>query len=107
VFSAEAPDRGSFLEGSWRLLAATGGGLVRLRPGSGASGRNPDRSEFPARLAHVEINLGRVLSSEYVLHHKKGLTPSAAPLRLGDPVLDALALREPDLSLYDQRFHNR
>lgn len=39
---------------------------------------------------------------EYVLRHKKGLTPSAAPLRLGDPVLDALALREPDLARYDQ-----
>lgn len=39
---------------------------------------------------------------EYILRHKKGLTPSAAPLRLGDPVLDALALREPDLSHYDQ-----
>jgi transposase len=39
---------------------------------------------------------------EYVLRHKKGLTPSAAPLRLGDPVLDALSLREPDLSRYDQ-----
>ncbi|HEV7749951.1 MAG TPA: hypothetical protein VGO71_00320, partial [Baekduia sp.] len=40
---------------------------------------------------------------EYVLRHKKGLTPAAAPLRLGDPVLDALALREPDLARYDQR----
>jgi len=39
---------------------------------------------------------------EYVLRHKKGLTPSATPLRLGDPVLDALSLREPDLSLYDE-----
>jgi len=39
---------------------------------------------------------------EYVLRHKKGLTPSTAPLRLGDPALDALSLREPDLSLYDQ-----
>jgi len=39
---------------------------------------------------------------EYVLRHKKGLTPSVAPLRLGDPTLDALSLREPDLSLYDQ-----
>jgi len=39
---------------------------------------------------------------EYVLRHKKGLTPSAAPLRLGDAVLDALSLREPDLSRYDQ-----
>jgi transposase len=39
---------------------------------------------------------------EYVLRHKKGLTPSVAPLRLGDPTLDALSLRDPDLSLYDQ-----
>jgi len=39
---------------------------------------------------------------EYVLRHKKGLTPSAAPLRLGDPVLDALSLRDPDLSRYDE-----
>jgi hypothetical protein len=39
---------------------------------------------------------------EYVLRHKKGLTPSTHLLRLGDPVLDAFALREPDLSIYDQ-----
>jgi hypothetical protein len=39
---------------------------------------------------------------EYVLRHKKGLTPSAAPLRLGDPVLDALSLRDPDLSRYGE-----
>jgi hypothetical protein len=39
---------------------------------------------------------------EYVLRHKKGLIPSAAPLRLGDPVIDALSLRDPDLSLYDE-----
>ena len=39
---------------------------------------------------------------EYILRHKKGITPSPPPLRLGDPVLDALALREPDLSIYDQ-----
>jgi hypothetical protein len=39
---------------------------------------------------------------EYVLRHKKGLTPSAPPLRLGDPILDALAFREPDLSIYDR-----
>jgi transposase len=38
---------------------------------------------------------------EYVLRHKKGLTPSAPPLRLGDPTLDSIALREPDLSVYD------
>jgi transposase len=39
---------------------------------------------------------------EYVLRHKKGLTPAPAPLRLGDPVLDALSFREPDLAVYDQ-----
>ena len=39
---------------------------------------------------------------EYVLRHKKGLTPQPAPLRLGDPALDALSFREPDLSVYDQ-----
>jgi len=39
---------------------------------------------------------------EYVLRHKKGLTPAAEPLYLGDPALDSIALREPDLSLYDQ-----
>jgi transposase len=39
---------------------------------------------------------------EYVLRHKKGLTPQPAPLRLGDPVLDALSFREPDLSVYDE-----
>jgi hypothetical protein len=35
------------------------------------------------------------------LRYKKGLTPSAPPLRLGDPQLDAISLREPDLSRYD------
>lgn len=39
---------------------------------------------------------------EYVLRHKKGLVPAPAPLRLGDPVLDALSFREPDLSRYDE-----
>jgi hypothetical protein len=39
---------------------------------------------------------------EYVLRHKKGLTPCAPPLHLGDPALDGISLREPDLSMYDQ-----
>ena len=39
---------------------------------------------------------------EYVLRHKKGLVPSPPPLRLGDPALDGIVLREPDLSVYDQ-----
>jgi transposase len=39
---------------------------------------------------------------EYVLRHKKGLAPSAAPLRLGIPEFDAISFREPDLSVYDR-----
>jgi len=31
-----------------------------------------------------------------------GVSTAPAPLRLGDPVLDALSFREPDLSIYDQ-----
>ncbi len=38
---------------------------------------------------------------EYVLRHKRGLSPYAAPLRLGDPELDNLSFKEPDLSVYD------
>jgi hypothetical protein len=39
---------------------------------------------------------------EYVLRHKRGLTPAPPPLRLGDPELDALCFQEPDLSVYDR-----
>jgi len=39
---------------------------------------------------------------EHVLRHKRGLTPAPAPLRLGDPVLDAITLTEPDLAIYDR-----
>jgi transposase len=39
---------------------------------------------------------------EYVLRHKRKLQPDFAPLTLGDPALDQIALREPDLSVYDR-----
>ena len=39
---------------------------------------------------------------EYVMRHKRGLTPQSAPLRLGKPELDSLAFGEPDLSVYDE-----
>jgi transposase len=39
---------------------------------------------------------------EYVLRHKRKLTPQAAPLRLGRPELDALNFGEPDMSVYDR-----
>jgi transposase len=41
---------------------------------------------------------------EYVMRHKRGLVPQPAPLRLGNDVLDAISLPEPDLSLYDRLF---
>jgi len=39
---------------------------------------------------------------EYVLRHKRRLTPQVAPLRLGRPELDALNFGEPDLAVYDK-----
>jgi transposase len=39
---------------------------------------------------------------EYVLRHKRSLQPARAPLRLGNEDLDGIALREPDLSVYDK-----
>jgi len=38
---------------------------------------------------------------EYVLRHKRGLTPSPPPLRLGNDDLDRITVPEPDLSIYD------
>lgn len=62
-------------------------------------------SERATADAMVEVmTTGHVGSEyvEYVLRHKRGLVPRAAPLRLGDPELDALNFCEPDLSVYDQ-----
>lgn len=39
---------------------------------------------------------------EYVLRQKKGLTPGAAPLKLGSAELDDASLPEPDLARYDE-----
>jgi len=44
---------------------------------------------------------------EYVLRHKKGMIPSPAPLRLGDPVLDSVSFLEPDLEQYDRLVASR
>lgn len=38
---------------------------------------------------------------EHVMRFQRRLVPAAPPLRLGDPALDALSVREPDLALYD------
>jgi transposase len=39
---------------------------------------------------------------EYVMRYKRKLIPAPAPLRLGDPTLDAMSVREPDLGVYDE-----
>jgi len=39
---------------------------------------------------------------EYVLRHKRNLSPEFTPLKLGNPALDQITLREPDLSIYDR-----
>lgn len=38
---------------------------------------------------------------EYVLRHKRRLEPGFSPLELGNPALDGITLREPDLTIYD------
>lgn len=60
-------------------------------------------SQTRAAIAEV-MDTGHVGAEyvEYVLRHKKGLVPAPLPLRLGNPALDNLVLREPDLALYDQ-----
>lgn len=39
---------------------------------------------------------------EHVIRFKRRLVPTAPPLRLGKPDLDALSVREPDLAVYDE-----
>jgi len=59
--------------------------------------------------AHVREALAEVMATghigaeyvEYVLRHKKGLSPGPAPLRLDNTTLDEIRLRDPDLAAYD------
>ena len=56
-----------------------------------------------ARAVHEVMRTGHVGAEyvEYVLRHKKGLVPQAAPITLGKPDLDSIHFGEPDLSVYD------
>jgi transposase len=59
--------------------------------------------------AHTESAMDEVMRSghvgveyvEFVLRHKRKLEPAFTPLELGNPALDTISLREPDLSRYD------
>lgn len=62
-------------------------------------------NEGPTREAMAEVMAtGHVGAEyvEYVLRHKKGLTPGPAPLRLGNVELDGIHLSEPNLAFYDE-----
>jgi transposase len=55
--------------------------------------------------AMAEVMSTGHVGSEYVEHvirYKRRLVPNVAPMRLGDPALDAISVREPDLALYDE-----
>jgi hypothetical protein len=70
------------------------------------------RLSFLAELfgtAHTQSAMAEVMRTghvgveyvEYVLRHKRKLEPAFTPLELGNPALDTITLREPDLTLYD------
>jgi hypothetical protein len=87
----------------FKVLAATSRSLrrevVRLTFLAEVFGEAPTASAMDEVMQSGHVGAEYV---EYVLRHRKGLVPSAAPLRLGDPELDALSFREPDLSVYDR-----
>jgi transposase len=83
-----------------------------LTAGSRSLRREGIRLIFLAELfgtAEVESAMTEVMRTghvgveyvEYVLRHKRKLVPEFTPLELGNPALDQIALREPDLSVYD------
>jgi len=84
-----------------------------LAAGSRSLRREGLRLTFLAELfgsAEVESAMSEVMRTghvgveyvEYILRHKRKLCPELAPLKLGNPALDQIALREPDLSIYDR-----
>lgn len=60
-------------------------------------------SKETASAMHEVMRTGHVGAEyvEYVMRHKRKLVEAPAPLRLGNPVLDAMTVREPDLGVYD------
>ena len=62
-------------------------------------GDGPTRSAMEEVMATGHVGGEYV---EYVLRHKRGLSPTHTLLKLGDPIFDGIRLGEPDLSAYDQ-----
>jgi transposase len=86
----------------FKILAANGRSLrkeiERLVLLSELFGDSPTRAAVEEVMATGHVGAEYV---EYVLRHKKGLSPSPAPLRLGNDELDSIRLGEPDLTPYD------
>ena len=87
----------------FKILAANGRSIrkeiERLVLLGEVFGEPPTRAAMEAVMATGHVGAEFV---EYVLRHKKGLSPLPAPLRLGNEALDGIRLGEPDLSVYDQ-----
>jgi transposase len=86
----------------FKILAANGRSLrkeiERLVLLSELFGDSPTRTAVEEVMATGHVGAEYV---EYVLRHKKGLSPTHTPLYLGNQELDDIRLGEPDLSLYD------
>ncbi len=86
----------------FKILAANGRSLrkeiERLVLLSEPFGDSPTRTAVEEVMATGHVGAEYV---EYVLRHKKGLSPTHTPLRLGNDELDSIRLGEPDLSPYD------
>ncbi len=86
----------------FKILAANGRSLrkeiERLVLLSELFGDSPTRSAVEEVMATGHVGAEYV---EYVLRHKRHLSPTHTPLRLGNEELDGIRLGEPDLSPYD------
>jgi transposase len=87
----------------FKILAANGRSLrkeiERLVLLSELFGDSPTRAAVEEVMATGHVGAEYV---EYVLRHKKGLSPTHTPLRLGNDDLDSIRLGEPDLAPYDE-----
>jgi transposase len=99
---AEIQNLGEIAEQYFKILAANGRSLRKeirwLVLLCELYGDTPTRSAMDEVMATGHVGAEYI---EYVLRHKKGLTPAATPLRLGNDDLDSIRLCEPDLSPYD------
>jgi transposase len=101
---AELQELGEVAATYFKILAANGRSLrkelERLVLLSELWGYPPTREAIAEVMATGHVGAEYV---EYVLRHKKGLSPGPNPLKLGNEELDGIRLSEPNLSLYDNQ----